>query len=421
MEWNQWRNPVYLILVVTLTVGGFFVLYDVHNHTWRIKLGLDLRSGSRIVVQLKPPTDKPDLKIDQSVVDRTRGVFERRLNPAGNREVVIQPEGVGSTNRLIIELPEVTDVKEAEKQLKKVARLEFKEMRYDPKTHSNDWVTVMDGTYIKHADFEPINQDTGRVSFELTPDGRQRFGEITTRMVGKPLGIFFDKSEVSAPNVKTPITQGSGVIEPITPLTDARDMADLLNAGALPVDVEIVSSMTVSPTLGALSLMQSLLAGGIGLGLVIIFMFVCYRIPGIVANIALVVYTVLTLASMVIGGFVLTLPGIAGFVLSIGMAVDANVLIFERLKEELWSEKSLHTAVDVGFKRAFSSILDGHVTTFIGAAILYYIASGTVKGFGLTLMVGTAWSMITAVYFTRVFMNVLVDSHLFTNRKMYGA
>jgi preprotein translocase subunit SecD len=417
------RNPVYLVLIIALTIGGFFVLYDVKTHTWRIKLGLDLRSGSRIVVQLKVPADAPPgFVIDQTAVERTRGVFERRLNPTGAREVVIQPEGVGRTNRLIVELPEVTDVKQAEEQLRKVARLEFKAKQYNPKTHKEDWVTVMDGTYIKRADFEPMSTEanTGKVVFELTNEGRSKFGEITQRMVGQPLGIFFDKNLVSAPMVKNPITQGSGEISPISPISEAKDMADLLNAGALPVDVEIVSSMTVSPTLGAQSLMQSLLAGGIGLGLVIIFMFVFYRIPGLMANVALVIYTILTLASMALGGFVLTLPGIAGFVLSIGMAVDANVLIFERLKEELWSEKGLHTAVDVGFKRAFSSILDGHVTTFIGAGILYYIASGTVKGFGLTLMVGTFWSMITAVFFTRVLMDVLVDSHIITNRKMYG-
>ncbi|NDD31447.1 MAG: protein translocase subunit SecD, partial [Proteobacteria bacterium] len=403
MDWNHLKNPVYTVIVLALTVGGFFCLYNPRTQEWNIKLGLDLRSGSRIVVQLKAPEDHPELKIGQTEVERTRAVFERRLNPSGTREVIIQPEGVGSTNRLIVELPEVTDVRTAEEQLRKVARLEFKSKQYDPKTRREDWVTVLDGTYIKHADFEPLGStgqaNAGRVVFELTKDGATKFGDITTRMVGQPLGIFFDKKLVSAPNVKTPITQGSGEISPIAPLTEAKEMADLLNAGALPVDVEIVSSMTVSPTLGHQSLMQSLVAGGIGLGLVIVFMFVFYRLPGLAANVALVVYTVLTLATMVIGGFVLTLPGIAGFVLSIGMAVDANVLIFERLKEELWSGKGLRTAVEVGFKRAFSSILDGHVTTFIGAAILYYIASGTVKGFGLTLMVGTVWSMITAVAF----------------------
>lgn len=423
MEWNSsTRNLVYMFLVLGLTVGGFFVLYNPKTHEWRIKLGLDLRSGSRIVVQLKAPEDNPGLKIDQTAVERTRGVFERRLNPTGTKEIIIQPEGVGTTNRLIVELPEVTDVKVAEEQLRKVARLEFKELRYDSTTRQESWTTVMDGTHIKHADFEPVSAQAnqGRVMFELTTEGRTKFGDLTTRMVGKPLGIFFDKKQVSAPTVKTPITQGSGEITGVS-ITEAKEMADLLNAGALPVDVEIVSSMTVSPTLGAQSLMQSLVAGGIGLGLVIIFMFAFYRVPGLAANIALIVYTVLTLATMVIGGFVLTLPGIAGFVLSIGMAVDANVLIFERLKEELWSGKGLHTAVDVGFKRAFSSILDGHVTTFIGAAILYYIASGTIKGFGLTLMVGTVWSLVTAVTFTRVFMDVLVDTRMVTSPKAYGA
>jgi preprotein translocase subunit SecD len=425
MEWQDWKNPVSLLVVLAATVAGFFLIYNVRDNKWNVKLGLDLRSGSRIVVQLLPPADNPNLEITKETVDRTRGVFERRLNPTGTREVVIQPEGVGKVNRLIVELPEVTDIQWAEKQVKTVARLEFKEQRYNPNTRSEDWVTVMDGTYIKRADFSvnPRASDRERVvvTFELTKEGTSKFGELTTRLVGKPLGIFFDKKEVSAPIVQGPITQGSGEITGVGGAEEAKNMADLLNAGALPVDVKILSSMTVSPTLGAQSLRQSLMAGGIGLALVIVFMLVYYRVPGFTANIALVIYTVLTLGSMVAGGAVLTLPGIAGFVLSIGMAVDANVLIFERLKEELWAEKSLRTAVDLGFKRAFPSILDGHVTTFIGAAILYYIASGTVKGFGLTLMVGTFWSMITAVVFTRVFMNILVEYGIVNSRSAYGA
>jgi preprotein translocase subunit SecD len=425
------KNPLYLVLIILLTVAGFFYLYDFKAKKWNIKLGLDLRSGSRIVVQLRPPADKQDLIIDKQVVERTREVFERRLNPTGAQEVVIQPEGVGTTNRLLIELPEVTNVKQAEEQVKKAARLEFREFRYNPKTRKEDWVTVLDGTCIKHADFSmdttAANTDSAAVSFELTSEGTKKFGDLTTRLVGKPLGIFFDKELVSAPNIREPITQGRGQISPIskrdnkTAAQVAKDMSDLLNAGALPVDTEILSSMTVSPTLGARSLQQSLLAGGIGLLLVIIFMLVFYKVPGLTANLALVVYTILTLATMVACGFVLTLPGIAGFVLSIGMAVDANVLIFERLKEELWNDRGLRTSVDVGFQRAFSSILDGHVTTLIGAAILYWIASGALKGFGLTLMIGTLWSLITAVLFTRIFMDVLVDLGVVTDRKMYGA
>ena len=425
------KNPLYLVAILVLTLASVFYLYDFKGHKWNIKLGLDLRSGSRIVVQLKVPTDNEGLIIDKDVIERTRQVFEKRLNPTGAQEVVIQPEGVGTVNRLLIELPDVTDVRWAEEQVRRVARLEFKEKRYNPKTRREDWVTVLDGTVIKHADFN-VDTSTGAqgaavVSFELTSEGTKKFGDLTTRLVGKPLGIFFDKQEVSSPRINEPITQGRGQISPISGRNgksgtqEAKEMADLLNAGALPVDVELLSSMTVSPTLGAQSLQQSLVAGGLGLGLVIIFMLVFYKIPGLTANIALVVYTILTLATMVVFGLVLTLPGIAGFVLSIGMAVDANVLIFERLKEELWNNRGLRTAVDVGFQRAFSSILDGHVTTLIGAAILYWIASGSLKGFGLTLMIGTAWSLITAVLFTRIFMDVLVDMGIATDRKMFGA
>ena len=422
MDWNQWKNPIYLIGVLGLTIASFFLIYNVRTGKWNVKLGLDLRSGSRIVVQLKAPPENPSLKIDEEVVRRTKRVFENRLNPTGTREVIIQPEGVGRTNRLIIELPEVTDVQWAEKQVRTVGRLEFREQVYDPATRTEKWVTALDGTAVKHADFSTGGRGGGQVAvlFELTPEGRKAFGDLTTRLVGKRLGIFFDKEQKSAPEVREPITEGHGQISPMKSVEEAKEISDFLNAGALPVDIEIMSSMTVSPTLGAQSLQQSLVAGAIGLLLVIIFMLVYYKLPGITANIALVVYTLITLGTMVLFEFVLTLPGIAGFVLSIGMAVDANVLIFERLKEELWSGKSLHTSVDMGFKRAFSSILDGHVTTFIGAAILYYIASGTIKGFGLTLMLGTFWSLITAVFFTRVFMDILVEHSLVTNRKLYG-
>ncbi|MCL5774502.1 MAG: SecD/SecF family protein translocase subunit, partial [Firmicutes bacterium] len=200
----------------------------------------------------------------------------------------------------------------------------------------------------------------------------------------------------------------------------AFTLALYLKSGALPADIKILESMTVSPTLGAESLKMSLWAGFIGLGIVIIFMMWYYRVPGLLADIALIFYTLVVLASMVVGNFVLSLPGIAGFILSIGMAVDANVLIFERIKEELWSGKSLRSAVETGFKRAFSSIFDSHVTTLIGAGVIYQFGSSSVKGFGLTLMLGTILSLVTAVFVTRVLVDLVVSSNLITNKKLYG-
>ena len=206
-------------------------------------------------------------------------------------------------------------------------------------------------------------------------------------------------------------------------LEEANDLANILNSGALTIDVEILEAYTVSPTLGEQSLRSSLTAGVIGLIAVILYMIAYYRLPGFLASIALVIYGVWVVGSMVIPGleFVLTLPSIAGVVLSIGMAVDANVLQFERIKEELWAGRSVRSALDAGFERAFSSIIDGHVSTFIGAMILFWFGASSVKGFGVTLMIGTVLSLVTAIWVTRQLLHFVVDFlKLDSQRKLYG-
>ena len=320
--------------------------------------------------------------------------------------------------------------------VRKAARLEFREQSFNPAQNKAEWKTVMDGSMITRAVPGPDPGGKGwEVQFELSSQGATLFGDITRRLVGRPLGIFFDGNPISTPTVQTPITGGRGVIngldgrmDPVTKkmLTgseEATALANFLNAGALPVDVKILESYTVSPTLGAESLKYSLISGVLGLALVCVYMMAYYKIPGITASVALIVYSLLTLASMNIPGleFVLTLPGIAGFILSIGMAVDANVLIFERLKEELWSGKSLAQSVQIGFDRAWSSIVDGHVTTALGAMILYYFGSASIKGFGLTLLIGTAWSIITATFVTRNFIDFTVGGLGLSKRESYGA
>jgi preprotein translocase subunit SecD len=202
---------------------------------------------------------------------------------------------------------------------------------------------------------------------------------------------------------------------------ECENLRVLMNSGSLRANVKILESMTVDPMLGQKSLTSSLEAGIVGLIIVGLFMLYYYRLPGLTADLALIVYTIVSLATMVVGGFVMTLPGIAGFILAIGMAVDANVLIFERIKEELWDEKSLEKSIDIGFKRAFVSILDSHVTTFIGAWIIYALGATSMKGFGLTLMIGTFWSLITNTAGTKVFLDTFFLNNIFTNnRKMYG-
>lgn len=415
------KTLVYLVLILVVTVASFAAFYNFQTGKVNLKLGLDLRSGSHLTVQLLPVKDPSTGKlraVDQGVIKQTIQVVERRLNPQGNREIILQPEG---TDRLVVEIPEETDVAKAERALEQAAYLEFKEQFFNPRTKQMEWRTVLDGTALTRTyvsfhrgENEPV------VAFELTKRGAKEFAEITERNVSKPLGIFLDGQEISSPEVKEPITGGSGIIEGSYTVEKATEMVNWLNAGALPVKIKVLSSLTVSPTLGRESLLFSLYAGFIGLFLVVLFMIWYYRVPGLLADVALVVYTVVVLGTMQVMGFVLTLPGIAGFVLSIGMAVDANILIFERLKEELWADKSLRSAVEIGFKRAFSSILDSHVTTLIGAAVLFYFGSSSIKGFGLTLMVGTIISFVTATFVTRVFVDLLVENNVLMSRRLFG-
>lgn len=426
-----------VVLLVALTIGCLLMIWNPRSNTLKLRLGLDLKSGSHIAVRLidaPNPITGEMVHVNERVLNQAVQVFQRRLNPDGTREIVVTPE---PPDRLIVEIPEETDLSKAEALVKQAARLEIKEPIYDPVTKEMTWKTAMDGSSITHATAQPhTDGKSWAVHFELNKQGAKAFGDLTRRLVGQPMGIFFDGRELMSPKVEEPITRGQCQISPInggpdpmnpskilTAVEEATVLANFLNAGALPVDVKILESYTVSATLGAESLRYSLFAGALGLGFVCIYMIGYYRLPGVMASIALVIYTIVCLASMNIPGleFVLTLPGIAGFILSIGMAVDANVLIFERLKEELWEGRPVVQAIQVGFERAWSSILDGHVTTGVGAFILYYFGSASIKGFGLTLLVGTAWSLITATLFTRSLMDFAFHGLKIQGKKMFGA
>jgi preprotein translocase subunit SecD len=246
-----------------------------------------------------------------------------------------------------------------------------------------------------------------------------RFGKLTSANVQKPLGIFLDHRYLSAPIVQSPIYDNGQITGSFTQ-EQTVTLANELNAGALPVSVKIVEKESIGPTLGKIDLVQSMRAAALGLGLVLIFMIAVYRLPGFLADVALAVYVLIMMAILALSHATLTLPGIAGFVLSIGMAVDANVLIFERIKEELWNGKTMRAAVRVGFQRAFSAVFDSHFTTIVGAGVLYTLGTGTVKGFAFTLFWGTVVSLFTAVFITRFFVDVLVDNDLLTAPEFYG-
>jgi len=361
------------------------------------------------------------VEINADLVNDVIKVLERRINDLGTFEPIIQKQGEDS---IIVDLPEVQDPQAAIQIVQKSAFLEFKEKDLsDP----SGWKTVMTGDRIKNAKME-IHSMGGSpyVSFELTPEGTAEFREITEKNLEKPIAIYFDGNEISAPTVQSVIADGKGIItlgsgrDPQEVQNEALSLARFLRAGALPVPLKVVENQLIGPTLGEESLNKSLYAGILGLVLVCLFMIIVYRVPGVMADIALVFYALVLLACFVEYGFVLTLPGIAGFILSIGMAVDANVLIFERLREELWEGKTIQSAVNIAFHRAWTAVLDTHVTTFVGAVAMYYFGSSSVKGFGLTLALGTVISLVTAVFVTRVFVDLVSRYDLIKSRWLYG-
>jgi preprotein translocase subunit SecD len=278
--------------------------------------------------------------------------------------------------------------------------------------------TIYSGSELKGA--QPAYDQSGRPKIDFQTKDPVKFDALTRKYLHQNLGIFLDGSFVSAPVIQQPIGASGEITGNFTEDEVVR-IADELNAGALPVPVVVISNDTIGPVLGAIDLTESLRAAALGLALVLIFMVIVYRVPGLLADLALIVYVLALLALLSAAKATLTLPGIAGFVLSIGMAVDANVLIFERIKEELWAGKTLRAAVRTGFARAFVTVFDSHVTTIVGAAVLFLLGTGTVKGFAYTLFWGTVFSLGTAVYITRFFMDLLVDSDLVTSPKAYGA
>lgn len=415
MREERTRNTVWLVAIFLLTLLSIYFIFLQKPVSKSIKLGLDLQSGTHLLLALKPPQGRAPTGED---VERVLSVLKKRTDEFGTSEPIIQKYG---NDRVIVDLPAETNPKKAIDIVTKTAYLEFKEQYYNPQKKALDWRTVLTGDSLVKAIANFDSNGNPEVNFELNKEGGRAFATITERNRGKPLGIFLDGKLVDAPNVAEVIAHGSGMIHGggMT-IESAQDLAKFLQAGALPVPIDVVEAVTVSPTLGREALEKSLWAGFLGLGIVILFMVWNYRLPGLMADVALVIYALLLLFAMVATGSTLTLPGIAGFILSVGMAVDANVLIFERLKEELWSGKTIRHAVETGFHRAWSSIFDSHMTTFIGAAVLFYYGSSSVKGFGLTLAIGTVISFFTAIYITRPLLDFFVIHNIAQRRPLFG-
>lgn len=415
------------IIVLIAIFLGFFV----YPHAWDkiadkthlphmtfappFRLGLDLLGGAH----LEYKADLSQLK-DQSPADAMAGVrdvIERRVNLFGVAEPLVQIEG---QDRLVVELAGIKDVNQAIGLIGQTPFLEFREQGTG--VASQSFVpTGLTGKNLKSATLV-FNSTTGRpeVSLKLDGEGTKLFADITKRNLNKYVAIYLDGEPISIPVVQSEITTGEAVISGgnFTPQS-AKELVNRMNAGALPVPISLISQQTVGASLGEESLHKSLSAGLYALLAVAIFMILFYRLPGLAAVLALLVYTVLVLTLYKLIPVTLTLSGIAGFILSLGIAVDANVLIFARLREELKAGRTLQQAVNEGFRRAWYSIRDSHVTTLLGALVLYLFTTSIVKGFALTLGLGVLISLFSSIVVTRGFMNLMVGPRLEKFKRLF--
>ncbi|MFH0891000.1 MAG: protein translocase subunit SecD [Candidatus Liptonbacteria bacterium] len=402
-------SGLWLALVVVLAIASGFFVYPKSEwakkwQPWR--LGLDLAGGAHLVYRVDLSKVNPDDQ--QSVLDGLRDVIEHRVNLFGVSEPQVYVAKSGDSSDLVVELAGVTSVDQAIKNIGETPILDFREIEEGPSSTVNYIYTNLDGKYITGAQLT-YNQTTGapEVAISFNDEGAKIFEQITEKNIGKPLAIFLDNALISAPTVQDKISGGSAVINGVS-LPEAKQLIQRFNAGALPAPIKLVDQMTISPSLGADSLQNAIWAGIAGTLLVIVFMIGYYRKLGIFASLALLIYISLTLGVFKIFAITMTLAGVAGFIMTIGMAVDANILIFERVKEELKKGLSHTAAMHEGFKRAWPSIRDSNTSTFITAAILYFFTTSFVKGFALNLAVGVAISLFSAITTTRLFLEVFM-------------
>ena len=386
----------FFVLLILLAGAGFYAVKHPPS------LGLDLKGGTRLTLEAIP--NEQVKSITPRVMDSLQLVIEQRVNKFGVSEAIVQKSG---ESRLLVEIPGIKDPEEAKNQLGKVGLLEFKRKK------NGNWAnTDVTGRDLKVARLDQDPMGGWMIGFELTGEGARKFATLTADMATQkePLAVFFDGQLVSSPAVQDAILSGSGQITGDFSKDEAKTIVDTLNAGALPVNVEVVEESTVGALLGENSLSQSLNAGIAGLLAVLVFMIGYYRKLGLVANVGLVAYTLLSYVALMLVGVTFTLAGIAGFILSIGMAVDANILIFERTKEELAQGKVFKKALSLGFDRALPSILDSNITTLITCAVLWSLGTGSVKGFAVTLALGVAMSMFTALTVTRTILELALGA-----------
>lgn len=437
------RNLRWLIIIMLILALAIYI--DIPNTPGfpgkqpETRLGLDLVGGVQALLEADLPEDTV---IDREAMNTARSIVENRVNGLGVTEAVVQ---VAGERRIVVEIPGATDPDRALATLRQTGLLEFVDFSIlsqqeaislvgtyittDFETSSEITATVTQTNTLTSQVFHTVMTGSGltsagvtqdqagnyEVAFELNSEGADTFAEYTSANVGNILALVLDKQVISVPSINQPITDGQGVITGNFDLESANALAVQLRYGSLPIPLKIVETRTVGPTLGQDSLRKSMIAGIIGFAVVILFMALYYRLPGLLADVSILIYAIIAFAIFRFIPVTLTLPGIAGFLLSTGSALDANILIFERLKEELRSGRTLVQAVDLGFKRAWPSIIDSNAATIITSIILYWFGSTfgatIVKGFSLTLALGVGVSLFTALVVTRTLINIVFENY----------
>ena len=392
------KKTQYLWLLVILVVPAIILYFN------KIKLGLDLRGGTSVVLQAQG-------KIESDTMAKGRDIIERRVDGLGVTEPVIQISG---NDRLIVELAGIKDSQKAVELIGTTAKLEFKIKNQD----GTYGPTLLGGSAIKTAVLSQGEFGRPAVDFTLDSKGAEVFAKITRENIGKPLAIMLDGKEQSAPVINSEISRGTGQIT-TNSREDAQKITNLLKSGALPVSIKILEVRTVGATLGVESIKQTQFAGILAMIAISLFMFAIYKIPGLIADVVLVIYGFLVLASLSLVGSTLTLPGIAGFILTLGMAVDANVITFERIKEEMGKGYSIEDSVVKGFENGLPAIIDGNLTTLLIAAVLFSFGTGPVRGFAVTLSLGVMITMLTAIFITKLFIHFVISTFHIKKEKLF--
>ncbi len=425
------RNLIYFAAILALFAFGLWVVipWDSESLGRGPRLGLDLEGGTHLIYQVDYQKIDPQ-KVGKDDMEGVKKKIERRIEDYGVTEPTIQLQG---EDRILVQLPGIKDINEAIEVIGKTAQLDFREWKGMDEEGNEVWVLatgIVDGEEVEltgallkpecRTDLDPRSNQP-KVVFHWDKKGAEIFEQVTKRNIGKPLGIFLDDERISAPTVIAVIKR-EGEITRLASWDEARNLTIQLNSGALDVPLKIIEQQDINPTLGSDDIHKSMIAGILGAILLGLFLILYYRVSGVVACLALAIYAVLVLTIYKLVPVTLTLSGIAGFIISIGMAVDGNVLIFERMKEEVRGGRTFGAALEAGFDRAWSAIRDSQVTTIIVCLILWWVGDGLgafqIVGFAQTLLTGVIMSLFSAMFITRTFMRLLVGTRL-ARTKLY--